>query len=199
NQNILLNKEMHHRVKNNLQMVSSLLELQSEGINDSHALSALKTSQNRVHAVSMIHQKLYSKGQDMGDVNIKELSEDLSKYIADVYFNPKIDVKIDIAIPDQLKMDIDHTIPLSLIMNELLTNSFKYAFTKAISGEISIEISKTLDKYNFTYKDSGPGFDISQNSDSGSLGMRLIRILTNQLGTDGKWNNQRGVHYAISF
>ncbi|MCI5055210.1 MAG: hypothetical protein MRY83_03825 [Flavobacteriales bacterium] len=196
-QNKMLIKEIHHRVKNNLQMVSTLLDLQTENTNDPAAINALQEGQNRVHSVALIHQKLY-QDKDVNRVDFYDYTSYLSNHLSDIFFDPSKSIEVKIDIERNLMMDIDLAIPLSLILNELITNSFKYAFNKSDIGVISISLEKYNEIYTFSYSDNGSGFDPDKVS-SNSLGMKLITILTEQLKGALSWNNVSSTNFSLKF
>lgn len=199
NERGLLLKEIHHRVKNNLQIIISLFNLQSNYITDESALKALKEGQNRIKSMALIHERFYqSEGLSKIDFDgyIKRLAENLFMSYNITYDNIKL--KID---ADKVALDIDTAVPCGLIINELISNSLKYAFDSDVNGEIFIGFKMFQDDLcRLTISDNGKGlkegFDV-ENSDT--LGMQLVHALTDQL--DGKLSviNQNGLHYIIEF
>lgn len=194
----LLLKEIHHRVKNNLQIISSLLELQSENVKDSNAIAAISEGQNRVRSIAMIHQKLY-QNDNVATVNFKEYTEQLLNQILSLFNLSNVQKMIN--IPSDCEFDIDTAIPLGLILNELFTNSCKYAFEANRENKISFDLSSDK-KGNFqlSVKDNGAGlpenFDIWEAE---SLGLRLICRLSQQLYGDVEYDNNQGAHFKIEF
>ncbi len=193
----LLLKEIHHRVKNNLQVISSLLELQSQNITDESALSAVSDGQTRVKSMALIHQNLY-QNQDIGRISFKDYAEQLVKQISAIYGTKKnIDVVID---SKPIFLDIDTSIPLGLILNELISNSYKYAF-KEDAGKINIKLEERKEgSYVLSCSDSGvglpEGFDISKTT---SLGLKLVRRLCKQLYGTVSHENKNGTNFTITF
>ncbi len=173
----ILLKELNHRVKNNLQMVSSLLSLQGNQLGDHPAAEAINAGKLRVEALSMIHQKLYQDDVHTS-INIKEhlvlLVSNLMYSYGDP-FEPVIKVT-----PAQMEMDIDTAIPLSLIVNELVTNAMKYAYEGIDNPEMSISLDKSSGLYHLDFSDNGVGIDHEKNT-SNSFGIRLIKSLVAQL------------------
>lgn len=177
----ILLQEIHHRVKNNLQVVSSLLNLQVASISDQKAIDALMASQKRVKAISLIHQNLYAF-EDLSTISfisyVKELYHDLRQ----LYNKGNIELICTASTP-QLEFDIERSVPLGLILNEVLTNALKYAFIGRERGTITISCS--TDAYallTITVADDGIGSPTSfENHTTGSLGFRIIRELTRQL------------------
>jgi two-component sensor histidine kinase len=143
----LLMKEIHHRVKNNLQVISGLLELQGKTLNDETAKDALREGRNRVRSIALIHQNLY-QFENLSSIELKRFANDLCRQVESV-FKKENNIATHIEVP-VLYLDIDSAVPLGLIMNELLSNSFKYAFNNGIEGEINLEIS-TVAEGNINY------------------------------------------------
>ncbi|MGK4567488.1 sensor histidine kinase [Flavobacterium sp. 3HN19-14] len=174
-------REIHHRVKNNLQIISSLLNIQAQGIQDENVLSSLQEGQSRVQAMSLIHQNLY-QSQFINNVNIENYLKDLIQYLSDIF--RESDKKIAISIEASgIEFDIDTAIPLGLIVNELVSNACKYAFENRQTGNINIKIEHINDvDYKLCVSDDGKGlpedFDAKNST---SLGLKLVKILSRQL------------------
>ncbi|SNR65841.1 Two-component sensor histidine kinase, contains HisKA and HATPase domains [Maribacter sedimenticola] len=177
-------KEIHHRVKNNLQMVSSLLSLQTKNTTSKAAIEALEEGKSRVKAMALIHQKLY-QNDDLSVIEMQGYIESLINSIQSVY--KKGGHNINIAIDAEgVELDIDRAIPFGLILNELVSNSFKYAFPHDDSnGKIYIHLRKMVGKEGFfEYTDNGIGLpDDSEERAKSSMGFRLMSRLANQLQT----------------
>ncbi|MCM5663582.1 tetratricopeptide repeat-containing sensor histidine kinase [Galbibacter mesophilus] len=173
-------KEIHHRVKNNLQVVSSLLSIQTKNTKSKSAITALEEGKSRVKAMALIHQKLY-QNEDLSVIKMQEYIESLAASIQSVYKQSGYRIKLHINA-ETADLDVDRAIPIGLILNELISNSFKYAFKESKEGNIFINLNKEGEQYLFEYKDDGCGlpedFDIKS---SGSMGMNLISRLANQL------------------
>lgn len=191
-------KEIHHRVKNNLQTVISLLNSQSAYIDDDLALSTIKNSQHRIHAMSLIHQKLYMS-ENISTINMPIYINELVEYLKDS-FNLKQNIRFKINI-DEIELDVSQAIPLGLIINEAVTNSIKYAFPDNSQGIISISlITKDTDHYLLTIADNGTGIMLDPDKKTkNSFGMSLIRGLSDDL--DGKFSieNSNGTLLQLSF
>lgn len=183
NEKEFLLKEIHHRVKNNLEIVSSLLSLQAAQIDDPNIVEAMQKSQQRVQSMSMIHQKLY-QGKSLAAVEMKDYFINLGNYIIDSY-GAKGRIKV-VCLMEELELDIDFAIPIGLIVNELLTNSMKYAFPKNGIGEIIISLVEFGSKLRLTVADNGVGRLLNVGNDDIGFGTQLIELLTKQL--DGKMN-----------
>lgn len=176
-ENELLLKEIHHRVKNNLEVVSSLLALQSAQIDDPDIKDAMQESQNRVQSIGIVHQKLY-QGKNLGAIEMKDYFLNLSESILDS-FGAEERVNIELAM-EKLDLDIDTAVPLGLIVNELLTNTLKYAFPNGSDGKVSIKLEKIKDNIlRLEVSDNGVGK--SGATHGTGFGSQLIALLTSQL------------------
>jgi two-component sensor histidine kinase len=194
----VLMKEIHHRVKNNLQVISGLLELQSKAVNDEAAKDALIEGRNRVRSIALIHQNLYQV-ENLSSIELKRFVNDLCRQ-AESVFKKQNKIVMNLEVP-VLYLDIDSAVPLGLIMNELLTNSFKYAFDDASVGEISLQIQTVAEgRYELIYADNGPGlpadFDLTHAT---TLGMQLINDLSRQIGGKVKYEHKNGALFIINF
>ncbi|MGH1387031.1 sensor histidine kinase [Kordia sp.] len=193
----LLLKEVHHRVKNNFQIVSSLLELQTKDIEDEKALKLANEGKNRVKSMALIHQKLYQN--DTGLIDFDEYIQTLVKELSYMYASEKR-VKTNINT-ENMQFDVDTAIPLGLIVNELITNAYKYAFDATKDNELNISINKlNEEEYKLVIADNGRGIDDSIDlAKVKSLGLRLVKRLTKQL--QGKFivNNAEGASFEITF
>ncbi len=178
-ENELLLKEIHHRVKNNLEMVKSLIALQSAHLEDSATKDAMNASQNRVQSMGIIHQKLY-QGTNLGSIEMKDYFMNLGEGILDS-FNAENQVKIICAM-DHLELDVDTAVPIGLIVNELLTNSLKYAFPKGEKGKIEINLVKSSnDTLTLKVADNGIGKIQNLPAQGTGFGSQLVQLLTQQL------------------
>ncbi len=192
----LLMRELHHRVKNNLQLVSSLLRLQSRQMGDGGAAAAIMAGQLRVEAMSLIHQRLYRE-EGISMVNMQEFAQDLLEKIAFAFgFHlDGIGAKIECQ-PEEL--DVDKAMPLSLILNELITNSFKYAFSKTDRPQVLISLTQASEKLRLHYADNGIGLPDNAGS-AGSFGSKLIASLSGQLGGQARQWNEGGANFELYF
>ena len=193
-------KEIHHRVKNNLQMVSSLLSLQTKNTRSKAAIVALEEGKSRVKAMALIHQKLY-QNDDLSVIEMQGYIESLINSVQSVYKKGGHNISITIDA-EGTELDIDRAIPFGLILNELVSNSFKYAFPENDeNGKIYIHLRKNGDQGYFEYTDNGIG--LPEDSDErahSSMGLRLINRLVNQL--QSKLNidrNVEGVRFWFNF
>lgn len=176
-ENELLLKEIHHRVKNNLEVVSSLLALQSAQIDDPNTKDAMLEGQNRVQSIGIVHQKLY-QGNNLGAIEMKDYFINLSGSILDS-FGAEKRVTIE-CVMDQLDVDIDTAVPLGLIVNELLTNTLKYAFPEGQNGKVRIKLQRQADGVlHLEVSDNGIGKSgLTQGT---GFGGQLVSLLTQQL------------------
>jgi PAS domain S-box-containing protein len=194
----LMLKEIHHRVKNNLQIVSSLLKLQTEYVKDENALDLLIDSQNRVKSMALVHQKLYQSA-DFSEIDFTEYLTQLSGHLLNSFKTNPDNVSIDI-ISDRLVLGIDHAVPCGLILNELISNSLKYAFPSGRNGIIKVELKSDDDHIDLVISDNGIGFP--KNIDyrnTQSLGMQLVNTLVGQIEGTIKMENQTGTMFHIRF
>ena len=181
-ENELLLKEIHHRVKNNLEVVSSLLALQSAKIDDPEIQDAMLASQNRVQSMGILHQKLY-QSEHLAFIEMKNYFQNLCENILDSY-NETERISVDIDMK-QVELDVDTAVPVGLIVNELLTNSLKYAFPNGEKGKIKLSL-ENVDKDNLSLKisDNGIGKSINAQAKGTGFGTQLVDLLTKQI--DGK-------------
>jgi two-component sensor histidine kinase len=191
-------REIHHRVKNNLQIITSLLHSQSTYLKDQAALAAIRESQNRVHAMALIHQKLYQSNR-LSSIPMAEYINEIVDYLMGT-FDLKANIKKQIAV-SPVDLDVTLAVPLGLIINEAITNSLKYAFPSGRTGMIDIDF-KRLDyqSYWLLISDDGVGFPTDLNPNrSRTLGMSLIRGLSKQLGGKLEINQVNGVQISLVF
>lgn len=182
NQNVLLLKEIHHRVKNNLEVVSGLLALQSAKMDDPTMQEVMLASQNRVHSMGILHQKLY-QSEHLAFIEMKNYFENLCINILDSY-NETERIKVNIEMKE-LEMDVDTAVPLGLIVNELLTNALKYAFPKGEKGTIELSLeSLSEDNFQLKIRDNGVGKALDAKVKGTGFGTQLVDLLTRQI--DGK-------------
>jgi len=194
-ENELLLKEIHHRVKNNLEIVSGLLALQSAQIDDQNTKDAMQESQNRVNSIGIVHQKLY-QGTNLGAVEMKDYVLNLSESILD---NFGAAGKVDLVLAmEKLELDIDTAVPLGLIINELITNAVKYAFPDNQNGTLTIKLEKPSSTVlHLMFSDNGVGK--SGIIHGTGFGGQLISLLTNQLNGTISEENQNGTSVFFNF
>jgi two-component sensor histidine kinase len=181
-ENVLLLKEIHHRVKNNLEVVSGLLALQFAKIDDPNMQEVMLSSQNRVKSMGILHQKLYQSEQ-LAFIEMKNYFENLCENILDSY-NETDRIKVDIEM-SEIELDVDTAVPLGLIVNELLTNSLKYAFPKGVKGKIELSLKNVShDNFQLKISDNGVGKPLFGKAIGTGFGSQLVDLLTRQI--DGK-------------
>ncbi|GAB3748421.1 sensor histidine kinase [Spirosoma pomorum] len=199
-----LMKELHHRVKNNLAIVSSLLKLQLNRLDDEKAIQAVRVGQQRVEAMSLIHQRLYQTDQ-LTAVNMAEYLSDLADSLMRAYgYQPdEFDLQLNVDLPE---LDVDVAIPLGLIVNELATNAFKYAYCDNQRPLLRINLLQNKNSTGggmmLEVQDNGPGIEARDWQGANkprSFGKRLIISLSEQLDGRGEWLKQNGTLFRLSF
>jgi two-component sensor histidine kinase len=193
----VLMKELHHRVKNNLQIVSSLLNLQAYGLKDKDAVKALQESKYRVDAMSLIHQSLYQT-DDVSSLDIKSYIRHLCESLRAAYGYSHYDFDLQIEMP-QIYFDVDSAIPIGLIINELVTNSFKYAYENTQKPLLKVALS-VEEEITLLVSDNGTDFKKADwERASMSFGKQLIQSLTQQINGKLSLNTDFGTHFSIRF
>ncbi|HAM97693.1 MAG TPA: hypothetical protein DCQ26_03710 [Marinilabiliales bacterium] len=195
----VLIKEIHHRVKNNLQIISSIINLQSMRIKDKATQEIFEEMQRRILAISSIHQKLY-QSDSVTSINMKDYLSEVVDSIHIAFNNPQLNVKYEIMI-QQIVMDIDSAVSMGLMVNELATNAYKYAFKPAQNNQFLVKLENPEpEKYQLTVKDNGLGLptDFSLTK-ANSLGLRMVSLLTRQLKGNIRFYNQDGAVFEVVF
>lgn len=195
----VLLKEIHHRVKNNLQTISSLLNLQSANIKDPDALRLFMETRYRVRSMSLIHEKLY-QSHDLSRIDFADYLRTLTSGLAGSFAGPSSAVRISVDV-EEIMLGVDSAVPCGLIVNELVTNCFKYAFTGGRAGEIKIRMARTAEaRLQLSVADDGVGFPKGLDfRETESLGMQLITTLTEQLDGSIQLTNGTGTKFEITF
>lgn len=175
----ILLSETHHRVKNNLAVITALLELQSFYVNDSKTTDILKQSQNRIKSIALLHEKLY-ENKSLKHVNVALYTHELLHFIKQSLSVKEKHITIHTQI-EPISLEMKQAMPFGLMLNELITNSYKYAFSERQEGNIWLNICTNEDHYVLEYKDDGPGFDYDHNSENKTLGLNLIESFAIQL------------------
>jgi PAS domain S-box-containing protein len=195
----VLLKEIHHRVKNNLQIISSLLSLESESICDRHALEVFIDCQNRIESMALIHEQLY-QSEDLTTIDFSAYTDTLVTNLvsSSEACSSNINLKIDI---NDIFLGIDTAVPCGLIINELVLNSLKHAFPEGRSGEICINVQQqSYNTLKLTIKDDGIGFPEDLDfENTESLGLQLVNILTNQIEGSITLKREGGTEFKIEF
>ncbi|MGO9015353.1 MAG: sensor histidine kinase [Dissulfurispiraceae bacterium] len=191
-------REIHHRVKNNLAIVSSLLSLEARKIKDAGVKSLFEESQQRVRSMALVHEKLYQT-KDLSSINFESYIKSMVLDIISMYRIDTSAITTEINIRD-IELDLESAVPCGLIINELLTNAFKHAFPKKGKGVLSINFTKTDGTYTLAIKDNGiglpEGFDYKE---AGTLGLQLVNILTDQLGGTLEIKSDKGTEAVVMF
>jgi PAS domain S-box-containing protein len=200
NEKEMLLKEVHHRVKNNLQIVSSLLNLQSTKMNDPSGLAMLQDSQNRVRSMALIHEKLY-RSQDLARVDIGEYARHLAAELFRTYRASAQTIMLEVNAAKDIWLGIDQALPVGLILNELVSNSLKHAFPEGRTGRVRIELERnTSDAVELIVADNGVGLpgdlDFRQ---TGSLGLQLVMTLVDQLAGTIELDSADGTVFRVTF
>lgn len=198
-ENEILLREIHHRVRNNMQIISSLLRLQSKKIKDKKLLEILKVSQSRIRSMALIHEKFY-RSTDLARIELDKYIQDLALYLCHMYgIAPNI-IKLNTDM-ENIHIEINKAVCLGLITNELISNSLRHAFPNNHKGEIRIGLRKIIDsKYELVITDNGVGFpeDIDFPNSS-SLGIQLVNELVKQIEGNIDFNGKRGAVFRITF
>jgi two-component sensor histidine kinase len=195
----LLLKEVHHRVKNNLQVISSMLNLQSRKITDQQNLEPFRESQNRIRSMAFIHERLY-QSEDLSKVNFKRYLETLATYLLQSYEVNQDSIRLYSEV-ENVQLDISRSIACGLLINELVSNSLKYAFTESQKGEIRIGLKRVGEnQYKLVVSDDGIGLPEELDfRNTNSLGLQLVNTLTNQLQGGIEVVRNNGTTFKITF
>lgn len=194
----MLMKEIYHRVKNNLMVISSLLNLQSRYIKDEEAKAMFKQSQERAQSMAMIHERLY-RSADLKHINFGDYIRKLARDLFRTYVADPSRIKLEMDVEDVM-IDINIAIPLGLMVNELISNSMKHAFPEGHSGEIGVKFKEHADQCVLEVSDTGVGFPPDFDFEkSDSLGLQLINSLTQQISGELKLEKDQGTTFKITF
>ncbi|EKQ55644.1 MAG: PAS domain S-box [Methanobacterium sp. Maddingley MBC34] len=194
----LLLRELHHRVKNNMQIISSLLSLQTQHIKDERDLKIFESSQNRVKTMSLIHDELYSS-QDFSHINLSEYIQNISKELLTSHIEDPGRVKLTVNVED-VRMELETAIPLGLLINEIVANSVNHAFPNDQSGEIIVELERDGDAFILKMSDDGVGIPEDIDFEKAeTLGFQLINSLTNQLDGQIEMHSNDGTSFIVKF
>lgn len=193
----ILLKEIHHRVKNNLQIISSLLNLQSYHIKDPEDLEIFKESQIRVKSMALIHEQLY-QSENLARINFAEYIQNITSQLFNSYSSPASTITLNLDL-QEVNLEIETAIPCGLIINELVTNSLKHAFKNRKAGKICISLNQNSENVALSISDDGVGFDIEKINITDSLGLKLVKTLVNQLEGSLEIRSREGSSFLISF
>jgi two-component sensor histidine kinase len=192
-------REIHHRVKNNLQIISSLLNLQAEYLKDNQALEVFQNSQNRIELMALIHEKLY-QSEDLAKINFAEYIQELATNLFSAYTlkSDALDLALDL---EDVFLDIDTAVPCGLIVNELVSNALKHAFPSGKSGKVCVKLySVNHNKTVLIINDDGVGFfEEIDFRNTESLGLQLVNTLTQQIDGTIDLNKSHGSEFKIIF
>ena len=190
-------KEIHHRVKNNMQVISSLLSLQAKGVADSTVKAMLEESRNRVSSMSLVHEKLY-QSKDLAYIDFKDYLQSLVAGIANTYKRHDVVISVDM---ETVALDVNVGIPCGLIVNELVSNSLKHAFPDGRKGTISLGINKNSEgNYVLFVADNGIGLPGEEDlRNTSTLGLQLVKVLTGQIHGTIEISREEGTRFSITF
>lgn len=195
----VLIQETHHRVKNNLQLVNSLLELQIADSDDGQIKDALRTVQQRIHSIAMVHSRLYHDNESSEGIDLKSFIEDLYGTLHGAFSGMNKNIRFNALIPEN-SFELSTLVPLGLILNELITNSFKHAFAGREEGNIQIKLVRVNGIISLIYSDDGNGMEQEYyKKKQDSLGLYLIQRLAKQLKGNVTYANQSGSIFTITF
>ena len=192
----LLLKELHHRVKNNLQILSSLLSLQSQQLTDDNAIKAVKSSESRINAMALIHRKLYTVDQNR-TVDIKEYITELIQYLVYSYGYHEKNFKLDLEIKE-INIDVDKAIPLGLILNELISNAFKHAYQNQPNPRLTVNLAyPDPHELNICIQDNGAGMPAVDEKQRKTFGMKIVTTLIKELKGSLNVRSENGTTYDL--
>lgn len=190
-------QEIHHRVKNNLAVVSGLLELQVLNIDDSDLQKTMQKSVNRILSIAKVHEKLY-QSENFNKIPFKEYVDDLSKVILDSMNSERLDIQFESRIETEF-LSINKGVPIGIIFNELITNSIKYGFRSDTENHIKITVTEKEGLIHAVYEDNGIGIDDFEEASSRSLGFSIIDSLFTQIKAEHKYETKDGFKVSFSF
>ncbi len=194
----VLLKELHHRTKNNMQIISSLLGLKAEAVQEEVFRDIIRDLKTRIRSMALVHEKLYKSGS-LSRINLGEYVRELASLISEEYVNESARVKIDLSIENGGIL-IDKALPVGLIITELVTNSFKHAFPGKNEGKIIIDLRKVDGNFKLMIKDNGIGFNPENEIQDGKLGLLLSRnIAEGQLNAILNLDTSEGVKWTLIF
>jgi two-component sensor histidine kinase len=193
----VLNRELNHRVKNNLQIISSLLSIQSNKIQGRENQEIFKDCQHRVRAIALVHQRLCG-ASNLASIGVSEYFDKLVQELYRSYYVGRGAVAPHVMV-DSTELGIDRLIPCALIVNELVCNAFKYAFPNDRSGEVNVQLQRTNGQISLSVSDNGIGFLPNSDSPRCSVGLQIVQALVEQLSGRMQWTNSRGTLATVTF
>jgi two-component sensor histidine kinase len=193
----VLNRELNHRVKNNLQIINSLLSIQASRLKDAGNREILKECQHRVRAIALVHQRLCG-GANLTHIDLAAYFRQLVQELFRSYFvgTGKVTPRI---VVDETAMNIDRLVPCALIVNELVCNAFKYAFPEGQSGEVRVEVHRRNGDVCLIVADDGIGFSPTEPAARDRIGLQIVQALVDQLDGTLQWTNGHGTAATITF
>lgn len=198
NEKVILLKEVHHRVKNNLQIIISLIRLQTNSLKDNVTIQHLNATLNRIKSIAFVHEMLY-RSSDLSKIDFSAYISKFTYSLKDIYANSSQDIKLEINVKDVF-LGVEKAVPCGVIINELVTNSIKHAFNGSQNGIINISMGKTGETYTLRVADNGIGlsnnFDINQTN---SLGMYLVTSLAGQINAELDIERNNGTVFTLKF
>jgi PAS domain S-box-containing protein len=194
----VLLREIHHRVKNNLQVISSLLNLQADYVKDEMLATIFQDSQNRIKSMALIHEKLY-QSPDLSSIDLTEYLQKLTSMLFRTYDISKGNIRLEVKAKD-ISMEVDKAVPCGLIVNELVSNALKHAFLPKKEGLIQIELVLKDNQYGLTVRDNGVGLPEGlEIPKTGSLGLQIVQVLVKQVHGRMKLERHGGTSFTIHF
>jgi two-component sensor histidine kinase len=195
----VLLKEIHHRVKNNMQVISSLVDLQADQLQDASTKAVLQDLTHRVRSMALVHEKLY-QSTDIARVDFADYAQSLLGYLWRAHGTAAANIRLTLEL-EQVPLSVNEAVPCGLILNELATNALKHAFKKTNTGEVIVSLSGSpAGNVRLRLRDNGtglpPGFDWRQTK---SLGLHLVKILARQLSATVDVSSIEGTEFSISF
>lgn len=188
-------QEIHHRIKNNLQMISGILELQSSKLKSTTDMNVFKESRGYINSILLVHELLYKQNQ-LAKINLESYFYELVKLLT---YNSQKKIDINIKVDSSISLNLTQVTPLGLITSELIINSLKHAFEARRDGIIDITLRKLKEKVYLVYQDNGPGFKFATDTSYYKTGFNLIFILSEDLDGTIKFPEGRGFHFTIHF
>jgi two-component sensor histidine kinase len=191
-------RELHHRVKNNLQMLSSVLSLYAKQLTDEQALQAVRSSESRVNAMALIHRKLYERSDAARSINIKDYITELITYLVHAYGYHEKEMRLDLTL-EPIQVDIDKAIPLGLVINELISNAFKHAYVDHPSPGLTVGLKQEgKGTLSIDIADNGTGLRPEEETRGDSFGLKLVNMLMSELKGKYEIRTQEGTQYLLT-
>jgi PAS domain S-box-containing protein len=196
----VLIREIHHRVKNDLQFISSMLNMQERRLDDGPAIGALEDCRGRIQTIALIHESMY-RSQDLVSLPLSKDIRSLAASVARVSSKPPGAVVLEIETPDEIMLDVDRAIPCGLILNELMTNALKHAFPDGRTGKLRVVLRRDGDhRAALIVEDDGVGMPTDEELPArNSMGFRLVRAFADQLGGELRVNRSTGTSVGVFF